>query len=146
MEYTSDYDQIWFGIRSEFYDMNKKACESILRDWLNKIGYTKPVGYCKDYLNREMLVYTTNPGILIGKRGSSVKEFERIMSEKFSAEWKVRFIEVRGGFFDPMGMKKKEVFDELLSTIDEWKQNSDMVSLDTVSELIKSKCVLFEEV
>lgn len=146
MEYTSDNDQIWFGIRSEFYNMNKNVCESILRDWLNKIGYSKPVGYYRDCLNREMVVYTTNPGILIGKTGSSVKEFERIMSEKFSAEWKVRFIEVRGGFFDPMGMKKKAVFDELLSTIDEWKQNSDVVSLDTISELIKSKYALFEEV
>lgn len=140
------HDEIWLEVRSEFYKNAKEECESILHEWLDKIGYGKPIGYYRNLFTREMVIYTTNPGVLIGKAGSSVNEFERMLSEKFCGKWTVRFVEVRGGFYDPMDMKRNKVFEELLSVIDEWRQNSDVVSIDTVYKLIESKGKLYGEI
>ena len=45
-----------------------------------------------------MEIYTKHPGVLIGKYGKDVKEFQDMLDEEYRGHWKVKFIEVRGGF------------------------------------------------
>ena len=45
-----------------------------------------------------MIIYATRIGCLIGKAGINVAEFEKMLTEEFYDEWKVSFVEIRGGF------------------------------------------------
>lgn len=45
-----------------------------------------------------MEIHTIRPGVLIGRAGVNVEKFEKILSDEFGGEWKVKFIEIRGGF------------------------------------------------
>lgn len=81
------------------YMKNKE--EAVIKKWLDHIGFNEPVGYYRDAFHRVMEIYTTRPGILIGKAGVNVREFEKMLSEEFFGEWKVKFVEIRGGFVLP---------------------------------------------
>lgn len=45
-----------------------------------------------------MEIYTQHPGMLIGKYGKDVHEFQDMLNQEYRGDWKVKFIEVRGGF------------------------------------------------
>lgn len=92
------FDKDWEELREEVLKYNKEKQETLLKNWLNKIGFTEPIGYYFNYSERELELYTIRPGILIGKRGVNVLELKDMMSKEFVGEWKVKFIEIRGGF------------------------------------------------
>lgn len=93
------YDnEVWQQFRAEAYAYMKNKEETVIKKWLDKIGYTEPVGYYRNIFNKTMEIYTTRPGILIGKAGVQARDFERMLSEEFIGEWKVKFVEIRGGF------------------------------------------------
>lgn len=99
-EYDDNYDEEmeWQKFRAEAHAFMKNMEENAVRKWLDMIGYTEPVGYYRNILDREMEIYATRIGCLIGKAGTNVRLFENILAEEFGGEWKVKFIEVRGGF------------------------------------------------
>ena len=92
------YDEAWEAMRAEAITFMKNKEESVIKKWLNEIGYTEPVGYYRNIFNREMEIYAKHVGSLIGKAGAHVKEFEKMLSDEFVGEWHVKFIEIRGGF------------------------------------------------
>jgi len=91
-----DYD--WMEFRAEAHAFMKNKEETLLKKWLESIKYEKPVAYYFDLSNKEVTLYTTNPGILIGKAGVDIYRFQDMVSEEFHGEWKVKLVEVRGGF------------------------------------------------
>lgn len=93
-----DYE--WEKIRAEAHAFMKEKEESLLKRWLEKIGYNfkEPIGYYRDSLHNTMEIYSTRPGLLIGKAGIHVDELQKMLSEEFQGEWKVKFFEIRGGF------------------------------------------------
>lgn len=93
-----DEEMAWLDFRAECNEFAKNKAEAVIKKWLDKIGYNETVGYYRDIRNHTMEIYTRNPGMLIGKEGKDVYEFQRMLSEEYSGEWKVKFIEVRGGF------------------------------------------------
>lgn len=95
------YDDKAFEIfRAEAHAFIKEKEESLLKRWLEKIGcnFKEPIGYYRDSLHRTMEIYTTRPGLLIGKAGIHVDELKQMLSEEFYGEWNVKFVEIRGGF------------------------------------------------
>lgn len=93
------YDEdAWQKFREESHKFVKSLEESVIKEWLDKIGYTEPVGYYRNAWKREVEIYATRVGVLIGKAGVNVKELEKLLAEQFCGEWKVKFVEVRGGF------------------------------------------------
>lgn len=96
-------EEAWQEFRGECLTYVKNWERSVVEKWLNQIGYKEPVGYFRNRFTREMEIYTTRPGVLIGKAGATVKQFEKMLSEEFHGEWKVRFIEIRGGFANVKG-------------------------------------------
>lgn len=92
------YDEAWENMRAEAITFMRNKEEGAIKKWLNEIGYTGPIGYYRNIFDREMEIYTKRPGCLIGKAGVGVKKFEKILTEEFGGEWKVKFVEVRGGF------------------------------------------------
>lgn len=95
----SFYDEeAWQQFRGECLRFSREKERSVIEKWLKEIGYTEPVGYYRNICAREMEIYTTRPGGLIGKAGATVRKFEKALSEEFYGEWKVKFIEIRGGF------------------------------------------------
>lgn len=103
------------------------AERTIIKEWLEKINYTEPVGYACNLSAREMTIYTTRPGVLIGKAGSSVRELEAMLTDKFCGIWKVKFVEIRGGFanIDTISLTHDELVDKIASFFEKeenWKQ------------------------
>ena len=92
------YDENIQQIREIMHKFMKEKEESVIKEWLSNIGYTEPVGYYRDTWNKQMEIYATKPGVLIGKAGVDVKELEKLLAEEWPGEWKVKIIEVRGGF------------------------------------------------
>lgn len=93
------YDNAWMEMRAEAHSFMKNKEENLIKKWLETINYKKPVGYYFDLSNKVVELYTTNPGILIGKAGIDIKRFQDMVSEEFFGQkWEVKLVEVRGGF------------------------------------------------
>lgn len=88
----------WMRFREEALTYSSSRERSILKEWLDKIGYAEPVGYYRDTLNDVMEIYSTRPGVLIGKGGSNVKELEQMLFREYRTVYRVKFVEIRGGF------------------------------------------------
>ena len=93
------YDESWESFREEMLSYAKNKEENLIKKWLNDIGCKNiTIGYYRDSSNNIMEIYTTKPGMLIGKAGANVEKLENMLSEEYRGVWKVRFIEVRGDF------------------------------------------------
>ena len=94
------FDEGWEEFRAEARAFMKDKEESLIKKWLEKIGYTykEPVGYYRNSWKNEMEIYSTRVGQLIGKAGVNVDLLEKMLRDEFRGEWKVKFVEVRGGF------------------------------------------------
>lgn len=90
----------WEEFRAEVHAFMKDKEESLIKKWLEKIGYTykEPVGYYRNSWKNEMEIYSTRVGQLIGKAGVNVDLLEKMLRDEFRGDWKVKFVEVRGGF------------------------------------------------
>ena len=91
-------DKAWEEFREEALRYTREREQGLLKKWLDKIGHTKPVGYYYNYGKKEIELYTTRPGLLIGREGVHIFEFKDMMKEEFGYEWTVKFVEIRGGF------------------------------------------------
>lgn len=91
-------DEAWLEFRAEAHAFMKNKEETVIKKWLNEIGYTEPVGYYRNIFKREMEIYATRLGCLIGKAGKDINKFKKMLTEEFGGEWEVKLIEVRGGF------------------------------------------------
>ena len=94
------FDMGWEELRAEARAFMKEKEETLLKKWLNKIGYKdkEPIGYYRNERNKTMEIYSTRPGVLIGKAGICVDELKKMLADEFRGEWKVKFVEIRGGF------------------------------------------------
>lgn len=88
----------WMDFRADCMEYARKKEETLIKKWLDKIGYNETIGYYRDVRNHTMEIYTQHPGVLIGKYGKDVHEFQDMLDEEYRGHWKVKFIEVRGGF------------------------------------------------
>ena len=93
-----DEEMDWLDFRAECIEYARKKEETLIKKWLDKIGYNETIGSYRDVRNHTMEIYTKHPGVLIGKYGKDVKEFQDMLDEEYRGDWKVKFIEVRGGF------------------------------------------------
>ena len=92
------YDNDWEEFRAEVYEWMKNKEETLLKKWLDNIGYKEPIGYYRDAWNKTMEIYSTRIGVLIVKAGANIDELKKMLSDEFHGEWKVKFVEIRGGF------------------------------------------------
>lgn len=94
------FDADWEELRAEAHAFMKDKEESLIKKWLDKIGYKgkEPVGYYRNSWKKEMEIYSTRVGALIGKAGVHVDLLKKMLTDEFRGEWKVRFVEIRGGF------------------------------------------------
>lgn len=97
MSYSNDAFQFF---REECLVYIKEKEQEVIERWLEEIGFTEPVGYYRNGSEQVMEIYTTRPGVLIGKAGESVRAFEKLLSAYFGGAWTVEFVEIRGGFLN----------------------------------------------
>lgn len=91
-------DEAFLEMRAEAHEFMKNKEESALKRWLESIGFKGTVGYYFNLSDNVVEIYTTRPGVLIGKAGSGVEAFIQILNEEFRGDWGVRFKEIRGDF------------------------------------------------
>lgn len=91
----------WLYARAEAMELCRNQEETLLKKWLDMIGNpVDTIAYYRDFCNSTMEIYTTRPGVLIGRAGESVDKLKQMLSDEFRGEWKVKFIEIRGGFLN----------------------------------------------
>lgn len=95
-----DEETEWMRLRDEAYLFNKQREEGVLKQWLKDIGYRhqEPIGYYRNIMKKIVTIYCCRPGALIGKAGVNVNKLQTLLSNEFRGEWKVEFVEIRGGF------------------------------------------------
>lgn len=93
-----DEELDWIRFREESYKFNKNREETLLKEWLDNIGCKEPIGYYRDVVDKTMEIYSTRIGFLIGKAGTNVDKLKEMLTDEFKGEWKVKFVEIRGGF------------------------------------------------
>lgn len=95
----NDYAEMaWQKVREEALAFNEDIEKSLIKKWLNEINYTEPIGYFRNSWKREMEIYATRPGLLIGKAGAHINKLKIMLTEEFGGEWEIKLIEIRGGF------------------------------------------------
>lgn len=89
------------GLEDVMFDLLEDArvrTEAVIDTWLDKMKYTDSVAYNRHIGSRTMEIYAHRPGILIGRGGSGVDEFKKLLNEEFGGDWHIKFIEIAGGF------------------------------------------------
>lgn len=114
----------------------KEHEKTVIESYLSDIGYTEPIFYKINICDREFTIYTKNPGMIIGKGGTNINILKSILTREFSGEWKVTIEEVRGEFVNNR-KELNDLLDNMISTVEEWQQNSDVVSCKTVLDMLK---------
>ena len=87
----------WMALRAEAHEFMHNKHKKLIEDWCAECKVTAPIGYYNDH-NGTLTIYTDRPGYLIGKGGEKVTKFEEVLTKEFSKPYKVKFIEIRGGF------------------------------------------------
>jgi ribosomal protein S3 len=83
--------------RAQCHEFVHNQHKQLIEDWCKECKVTTPIGYYNDYQGT-LTIYTDYPGYLIGRGGEKVRKFEETLSKEFGKPYKVKFIEVRGGF------------------------------------------------
>ena len=94
------FDNDWEKFRADALELQKSREETLIKTWLNRIGYKEknPIGYYISLSDNIIEIFSTTPGILIGKSGVNVDELKKMLSDEFGKAWHVKFVEIRGGF------------------------------------------------
>jgi ribosomal protein S3 len=87
----------WMEFRAQCHELVHNQHKQLIEDWCTKCKVTTPIGYYNDYKGT-LTIYTDRPGYLIGQGGQMVREFEEAFSKEFGKPYKVKFVEIRGGF------------------------------------------------
>ena len=89
-------DDKWMQEREDALNYIQGKNVKILNAWCAEAHVTSPVGYYNDY--ETITIFTDKPGWLIGKAGTLVEKYKTLFNEEFHKDYKIKFIEVQGGF------------------------------------------------
>lgn len=91
----------WYSWIGDALNEIRKEEEEVIKRWMTLASYTNnPIGYYRDIANKTMEIYATRPGCLIGVGGKYVDVFKQMLKDTFGGDWKVKFIEIRGGMVE----------------------------------------------
>lgn len=76
----------------------RKTEKKVLRTWLTELNYLEPVGFFFNYGKKQLTLYATRPGLLIGRAGVNIDKLKKALTDEFVGEWTIHFEEIRGGF------------------------------------------------
>lgn len=69
----------------------KLRIRKILKDWKEEVGVTRVIQY--RYRNGILTIYTSQPGLLIGKAGVTVDKYGKILKKEISNFENLEFVE-----------------------------------------------------
>ena len=90
-------DDEWMQMREDARVYMKNRNTKILNAWCNEAKVRSPIGYYND-LDGSITVFTDHPGALIGKAGTLVEKYKSQFNKEFNRDYKINFVEIRGGF------------------------------------------------
>lgn len=72
------------------------TAERVMEKWLKEAKLNEDIHYNIDYKEKTVTIYTTRPGVLIGRRGCLVEKYNLIMREMWNSFAGFKFVEVWG--------------------------------------------------
>ena len=105
-DFMYDEDTEFEYFREEAHKYARELENRVMSKWLKELcgdKFDEPIGYYFDRSKSTATIYTTRPGVLIGKGGRGVDILKSILKDEFEfgRDWNVIFVEIRGGFYIP---------------------------------------------
>ena len=66
--------------------INYKEVKDVMKTWKKEAGLKHPIMYEFDENNKKLIIYTSNPSILIGKAGKLVNKYTLILKSIMEQE------------------------------------------------------------
>lgn len=77
---------------------------------LTKTSYSK-IEIKRTPLGEKIIIYTTRPGLIVGRKGENIRKLTRVLKEKFKMENpQIEVGEIENPFLDPISVADKIVF------------------------------------
>lgn len=92
------YDESFEYMREKVLRYDSQQNRDVLERWCKEAGIKEPVGYTKDYSNKTYIIYTRQPGYMIGLHGTLAKKYTEEIKKMFPGIHDVVFVEINGGF------------------------------------------------
>lgn len=90
------FDDSFEELRSEALNYCANKNKVIIENWCKGCGMNEPVGYYNDLSKHELTIYTTRPGVMIGKAGKDINNVKEVLKEEFGHDYDIKFVEIRG--------------------------------------------------
>lgn len=84
--------------RGNYSEYIKNLHENALKKYIYKAGFKDTFAYVYDYNANKFTIYTSRPGVWIGKGGEGVSLLKDILSKEVKENCDVDFKEIRGHF------------------------------------------------
>ena len=84
-----------------------QALPKLMYEWCKEAGVHTPIGYERDHKENAYVLYTTEPGRLIGKAGALIGKYIKALQER-EPGWTFHLKEINGGFFNYIDPQKKK--------------------------------------
>lgn len=88
----------FMDFRGDCIENIKNARENALKKYLDKIGFKDIFAYKYVYEENKLIIYTSKPGIWIGKYGVGVELLKDILLNELKENCDVCFEEIHGNF------------------------------------------------
>lgn len=88
----------WMELRGDCLNYETNLHENAIKKYVNTIGFKDTFAYNYSYSDNTFTIYTSRPGIWIGKGGEGVKLLKEILSKEVREDCDVKFKEIRGKF------------------------------------------------
>ena len=113
MDNSNGYDEVDEDIEFENFiadcmaDMARRN-KFVIESFCKEIGFRQPVGYHNEFCKGKLTLYTTRPGVLIGYHGKGVDLLKEYLRKEFNRDYKIEFVEIRGGIVNLNNGKEDE--------------------------------------
>lgn len=97
MSWNEKNEAEWLKTREDAHDFMLNRNKKLIEEWAKSAGVKTPIGFYNDS-NGTLTIYTDKCGQLIGYHGETVNYFKEVLKKEFGKEYKINFVEVKGGF------------------------------------------------
>lgn len=95
------FDDSFQRFRAEALEFEHNRMETLLKSFLNEIGFDEPIAYSKNYNDMTIEIYTNKPAYLIGCEGKNFDLLQKSVQKEYGNDWRIRFVEIHGYFVTP---------------------------------------------
>lgn len=95
---SNNWEDNWMQFREESMNYMKNLHGNALKKYVNEAGFKDTFAYEYNYSTHKFTIYTSRPGVWIGKGGTGVDRLKEILLTELKKSCEIEFKEIRGEF------------------------------------------------